>query len=102
MSENRKNYKAAIIGVMFDEKYNFEDILLLGISKSPEQSFAIQQEEIMRLYEDFSEEDGKKPITYEETRSNYDEPICVIKYAAGYEHIYCMFKEEEDEDERTD
>lgn len=98
MSETRKSYKAAIIGVMFDEKYEFEDILLLGIAESPEQSFAIQQREIMRLYEDFSESDGeKKPITYKESRSNYDEPISVIKYAAGYEHIYCMFKEDDDE-----
>lgn len=101
MSETRKNYKAAIIGVLFDEKYEFEDILLLGISESPEQSFAIQQKEIMRLYEDFSENDGKKPITYEESRSSYDEPISVIKYAGGYEHIYCMFKEEGDGNDNT-
>lgn len=101
MNEVRKNYKAALIGVVFDEQYQFEDILFLGISESPEQSFAIQQKEIMRLYEDFSEDDGKKPITYEESRSNYDEPISVIKYAAGYEHIYCMFRDEEVEDGNT-
>lgn len=96
MSETRKHYKAAIIGVMFDQDYHFEDILLLGISESAEKSFAIQQKELMRLYEDFGNEE-KPAIEYSESRSNYDEPICVIKYAAGYEHIYCMFEEDEDE-----
>ena len=96
MGEVRNHYRAAIIGVLFNEKYEFEDILLLGIAETPESAFAIQQKEIMRLYEDFGAEDDKSAIEYSESRSNYDEPICVIKYAEGYEHIYCMFKEDEE------
>ena len=87
---------SGIIGVLFDEKYEFEDILLLGIAETPESAFAIQQKEIMRLYEDFGAEDDKSAIEYSESRSNYDEPICVIKYAEGYEHIYCMFEEDKE------
>lgn len=96
MGEVRKKYRAAIIGVLFNEKYEFEDILFLGIAETPESAFAIQQKEIMRLYEDFGKEHDKPAVEYSESRSNYDEPICVIKYAEGYEHIYCMFKEEEE------
>lgn len=75
------------------KKYEFEDILLLGIAETPESAYAIQHNEIMRLYEDFGGDDDKPAIEYSESRSNYDESICVIKYAAGYEHIYCMFEE---------
>lgn len=95
MGEVRKHYRAAIIGVLFNEKYEFEDILLLGIAETPESAFAIQHNEIMRLYEDFGGDD-KPAIEYSEGRSNYDKPICVIKYAEGYEHLYCMFEEDEE------
>lgn len=95
MGEIRKPYRAAIIGVLFDEKYEFVDILFLGIAETRESAVAIQCNEIMRLYEDFGGDD-KPAIEYSESRSNYDEPICVIKYAAGYEHIYCMFEEGEE------
>ena len=96
MGEIRKHYRAAIIGVLFNEKYEFEDILFLGIAETPESAFAIQHNEIMRLYEDFGAEDDKPAIEYSESRGNYDKPICVIKYAEGYEHLYCMFKEDEE------
>jgi hypothetical protein len=97
----RKHYKASIIAVCFDEDYKYEDILLLGISSSPMETFAIQQQEIARLYEYYGVEDElkeKPPIEYSEGRSAYDEPICVIKYASGYEHIYCLFEEDKEED----
>jgi len=96
MGAVKKKYRAAIIGVLFDNKYQFEDILLLGFAYTPESAFAIQHNEIMRLYEDFGAEDDKPAIEYSESRSNYDKPICVIKYAEGYEHIYCMFKEDDE------
>lgn len=95
MGEVRKHYRAAIIGVLFNEKYEFEDILFYGIAETPESAYAIQHKEIMRLYEDFGGDD-KPAIKYSESRSNYDEPICVIKYAEGYEHLYCMFEEDEE------
>ena len=63
------DYLAVIVGVMFDEKYDFE---------------------IARLYEDFGD-DEHKVVEYSQSRSQYDELIQVIKYASGYEHIYCMF-----------
>lgn len=102
MGERRKHYKAAIIGVMFNEKYEFEDILLLGISDNPQKSFAIQQREIMRLYEDYGESDEKPHLEYYEGRSSYDEPISIIKYELGYEHIYCLFEEEENDSELSE
>ena len=82
-----KEYKAVIVGVMFDNKYEFEDILVHGIATSPTESFAIEHQEIMRLYEDF----GEKPLTFSESRSEYDEPIVVVQYSEGYEHIYCYY-----------
>lgn len=96
MGEIRRHYRAAIIGVVFNEKYEFEDILFLGIADTPESAFAIQHNEIMRLYEDYGAENDKPAVEYSESRSNYDEPICVIKYAEGYEHIYCMFEEDDE------
>ena len=96
MGEVRKHYRAAIIGVLFNEKYEFEDILFHGIAETQESTFAIMHNEIMRLYEDFDGDDDKPAIEYSESRSNYDEPISVIKYAAGYEHLYCMFEEGEE------
>lgn len=51
---------------------------------------AIEAKEIARLYEDF-EDDEHKVVEYSQSRSQYDELIQVIKYARGYEHIYCMF-----------
>lgn len=92
------NYEAVIIAVCFDEKYDLEDILLLGIAHSKNESLAIQQDEIMRLYEDYiSEEDHEHhPVEYSEARSQYGEPMCVLKYAGGYEHIYCMFTKEKE------
>lgn len=87
-------YEAVIIGVMFNEKYDFEDILVHGIAHSKEEAFAIQQEEIMRLYEDYNNDDTDYKLEYSESRSEYDEPICVIKYRQGYEHLYCMFTKE--------
>ena len=87
------DYLAVIVGVMFDEKYDFEDIFVHGVAHSPDEAFAIAAREIARLYEDFGEPaDGEhKVIEYSQSRSQYDEPIHVIKYASGYEHIYCMF-----------
>lgn len=82
------DYLAVIVGVMFDEKYDFEDILVHGVAHSPAEAFAINAKEIARLYEDFGNDEH---LEYSESRSQYDEPITVIKYASGYEHIYCMF-----------
>ncbi len=81
------DYESVIVGVMFDENYQFEDIFVHGVAHSPTEAFAIEQEEIMRLYEDF----GEEPVVYSESRSAYDYAISVIKYSGGYEHIYCMF-----------
>ena len=90
-----KEYEAVIIGVMFDERYDFEDIFMHGIAHSKEESFAIQQEEMMRLYEDYADEnDDKYRVEYSEDRSVYDNPICVFKYKLGYEHMYCIFTNE--------
>ena len=80
-------YRAVIVGVMFNNKYEFEDILVHGIATSPTESFAIVCKEIMRLYEDF----GEKPLTFSESRSEYDEQIDVVQYSEGYEHIYCYY-----------
>ena len=95
-----ETYEASIIAVSFDEKYEFEDILHLGIAHSKTEALSIQQDEIMRLYEDFTDENQNHvPIEYSEGRSQYDEPICVIKYAAGYEHIYCLFNKKKEDEE---
>ena len=81
------DYLAVIVGVMFDEKYEFEDIFVHGVAKDATEAFAITQKEVMRLYEDF----GEHPLTYTQDRSQYDEPIQVVQYSGGYEHIYCYF-----------
>lgn len=81
------DYLAVIVGVMFDEKYEFEDVFVHGVASNPTEAFAITQQEIMRLYEDF----GEHPLTYTQARSAYDEPIQVVQYSGGYEHIYCYF-----------
>lgn len=91
-----EDYESVIVGVMFDEKYQFEDIFVHGVAHSPDEAFAIDQREIMRLYEDF----GEEPVVYSESRSTYDWPISVIKYSGGYEHLYCIFPNGTPEDIR--
>lgn len=87
MTKNMEDYESVIVGVMFDEQCQFEDVFVHGVAHSPTEAFAIQQREIMRLYEDF----GEIPLTYSESRSQYDEAISVVKYSSGYEHLYCFF-----------
>lgn len=90
-----QQYHAVIIGVLFDEEYNFEDILVHGIAHSKKEAFAIQQEEMMRLYEDYRDENGEGyPVKFTESRSTYDDVICILQYKHGYEHLYCKFTDE--------
>jgi len=90
-----KKYEAVVIGVFFDEEYKFEDILVHGTAHSKEEALALQQDEIMRLYEDSRDANGDGyPVTFSESRSAYDDVICVLKYKLGYEHLYCKFTDE--------
>ena len=86
-----KDYEAVVVGVMFDRDYKFEDIFVHGVAHSPKEALAIMAEEIMRLYEDFEEDEENYKVEYSESRSEYDRQINVFKYASGYEHLYCIF-----------
>lgn len=95
-NEKRQYPHTVLIGVLFDKKYKFEDIILIGESDSPIKTFALQHDEIMRLYEDFCDDNGNnRPVEYSESRSMFDDAICVIKYCDGYEHIYCFHPDDQ-------
>lgn len=68
------NDKSSIICVVFDEKYEFEDILLIGIVDSPEKARALLMNDIWRVMEDF----GSSKCEIEESRSEYDEQITIV------------------------
>lgn len=85
-------YEASIICVVFDEKYEFDDILHIGIAHSPTEAQSLIMGDIWRVIEDFGE--GKGEI--EESRSAYDEPITIAhtydktnNYVMHW-HYYCL------------
>ena len=89
----RKIYEACIMCVLFDNNYVFEDVLTMGVSTSKEQTLAMTFEDIERLRTDFEPNE----VTITGGRSEYDEPILVVKYGSGYAHYYCLFTPKSDE-----
>ena len=84
-----KFYEAVIEAVFFDKDYSFEDVMLLGISNSFEQTENLINGDIVRLAQDYE----PHRIDLSESTSQYGEPIQVVKYAEGYAHYYCIFTE---------
>lgn len=91
MKKYIKNYEASLIAVVFDETYDFVDILHCGIAHSEEEAGWLLTDELYRLIEDFE----PHKIEVEESRSTYDEPITVVKCGNETYHYYLMFNEED-------
>ena len=80
-------YEAVIIAVLFDSQGDFEDIMLLGISHSYDETASMIFTDIERLIEDYEPHVAK---VYN-SRSNYDECITIAEYGAGSANYYCIF-----------
>ncbi len=89
-----KEYEASVICTVFDGKYGFEDVLLIGIAHSPVEARSLVFDDILRVMQDFG--DGKCEI--ENGVSEYDEPITIVrthdKNGSEYTwNYYCLFNE---------
>lgn len=96
------NYKASIVCTVFNEKYEFEDILLIGIANNKDEACALLMGDIFRVMKDF----GLGKCEIEESRSVYDEPITIVHtHDASNEgltmhwHYYCLLDNHEAESE---
>lgn len=96
------NHKSSIICVVFNEKYEFEDILLIGIADNSEKARVLLMSDIFRVMEDF----GSCKCEIEESRSEYDEPITVVHThdanndgLTKHWHYYALFDNNESESE---
>lgn len=87
-------YKAVIVCVIFDEKYDFESVSLLGISHSYSETLYLMHNDILRLMEDFDE---PHKIELETSRDLYEEPITIAHHKHGHAHYYCLFIERPEE-----
>ena len=88
------DYKASVMCAVFDDKYRFIDVILIGIADNEDKAKALQMDDIWRVMEDF----GSGKCEIETTRSEYDEPITVVHtHEAGNDgytkhwHYYCLF-----------
>lgn len=88
------DYKASIICIVFNEKYEFEDVLLIGMADNKNKARALLMDDIWRVMENF----GSSKCELEESRSEYDEPITVVHTHDAdndghtmHWHYYCLF-----------
>jgi hypothetical protein len=95
----RQNYEATIICTVFNDKYEFEDNLLLGVVHSPLEAKALLMQDIFRVMEDF----GHDKCEIENSRSAYDEQITIVHTyddtVRHHWHYYCLFKDPQKESE---
>lgn len=87
------DYEASVICTVFDNKYKFEDNLLIGITHSPEETKALLMHDIFRVMEDF----GNDKCEVETRRSMYDETVTIVHThdtdndCTNHWHYYCLF-----------
>lgn len=67
-------YEAILTCVVFDNDYNFEDILHIGIAHSKEEASNLLLNDIWRVMEEF----GNDKCSMENARSEYDEPVTIV------------------------
>ena len=90
------DYKAIIICVVFNEKYEFNDILLIGQTDNKDKAKALLFDDIRRVMGDY----GPSKCELEESRTEHDEPIMIVHThdAEGFTmhwHYYCKIESEE-------
>jgi len=97
------DYKASIVCVVFNEKYEFEDVLLIGIATNKDKAKSLLMDDIWRVMNDF----GSSKCEIEESRSEYDTPITIVHtHDASNDgltmhwHYYCLFDDAESEDKK--
>ena len=95
------NDKACLICVVFNDKYDFDDILLIGVTDKLMVK-SLLMDDILRLLEDFG--DNKCEIEY--GRSEYDEAVIIVhtkqednEKLTMHWHYYCLFDKKEDNEE---
>lgn len=86
-------YEASVIAVVFDEKYDFVDLLHIGISHNPKETAGLIMDDIWRLVEDFEPHEVK----IKESRSMYDEPITIVHCGEDHYHYYILFDDNKEE-----
>lgn len=94
------DYNASIVCVVFNDQYEFEDILLIGIANSMDRAKSLIMNDISRVMRDF----GSGKCEIEEAESEYGVSITVVHTRDNNDgltihwHYYCLLDESEDKE----
>lgn len=92
------DYKAFVMAVSFDNKYNYEGVIFLGDAKSPLEAHGLVQKDILRLLEDY---EGSE-VQLEEIHDTFGEDVIIAHYKYDknqdyhHMHYYCTVEKKED------